>query len=291
MANLTYFKKFDTKSDYDAYIDGTPVLPNVSIVANEDVYFKDSESPEPPHDYSQDYLTFVMLEDGGGIEANVDGISFSKDGETWVEEMTGLTANDKVFAKGNVKKSSATWSWFNVTNNRFFVEGNVMSIYDADGFRTRTTFDSPEDNLAYLFKELYGLTSAKNLILPATTLTENCYYNMFNNCASLTEAPELPATTLGDACYGSMFQYCSSLTTAPELPTTTLAEGCYWGMFESCTNLNYIKCLATDISASDCTSGWVYDVSPTGTFVKAASMTDWTAGNDGIPDGWTVQDA
>ena len=61
-------------------------------------------------------------------------------------------------------------------------------------------------------------------------------------------------------------------------------------MFSGCSSLNYIKCLATDISATDCTGNWVSGVASTGTFVKNASMTSWTEGTSGIPNGWTVQD-
>jgi hypothetical protein len=90
-----------------------------------------------------------------------------------------------------------------------------------------------------------------------------------------------------------MFQGCISLTTAPELPATALADWCYQDMFNGCTNLNTIKCLATYISATGCTLNWVKDVAASGTFTKKASMTSWTTktGNDGIPSGWTVQDA
>jgi hypothetical protein len=89
-----------------------------------------------------------------------------------------------------------------------------------------------------------------------------------------------------------MFWGCTSLTQAPELPATTLTTGCYQYMFYNCTNLNHIKCLATDISASQCTNHWVgYVLTSSGTFVKAASMTSWVTGFDGIPDGWTVVDA
>ena len=63
------------------------------------------------------------------------------------------------------------------------------------------------------------------------TLTEWCYFNLFQNCVSLTSAPELPATTLAPYCYANMFNGCTSLTTAPELPATTLANYCYGGMF------------------------------------------------------------
>ena len=139
-----------------------------------------------------------------------------------------------------------------------------------------------------MFYACTSLTTAPEL--PATTLTIGCYYQMFQDCTSLTTAPELPATTLTIECYYQMFQDCTSLTTAPELPATTLADSCYNGMFFDCSNLNYIKCLATDISTYGCTSNWTYGVSSSGTFVKAASMNDWTRDENGIPDGWTVED-
>lgn len=73
------------------------------------------------------------------------------------------------------------------------------------------------------------------------------------------------------------------------LPATVLTQNCYFQMFSGCTNLNYIKCLATDISASNCTYNWLYNVSSSGTFVKAAGFDGWTTDDDsGIPWGWTV---
>jgi len=140
-----------------------------------------------------------------------------------------------------------------------------------------------------MFKLCSSLTTAP--ILPATTLAKTCYMNMFDGCTSLTTAPALPATTLDNQCYREMFNGCTALTTAPELPATTLAQKCYYCMFANCNSLNYIKCLATDISATQATNYWVQNVASTGTFVKAASMTDWTTGNNGIPEGWKVQDA
>ena len=102
----------------------------------------------------------------------------------------------------------------------------------------------------------------------------------------------LPATTLADYCYCRMFLSCTSLTTAPSvLPATTLAVSCYQEMFNRCASLSSIKCLATDISATDCTNSWVSGVAANGTFTKAASMTSWTEGANGIPNGWTVETA
>ena len=140
-----------------------------------------------------------------------------------------------------------------------------------------------------MFQNCTSLTTAPELL--ATTLASGCYGGMFQNCTSLTTAPELLATTLANGCYSGMFSYCRSLTTAPELPATTLANGCYSYMFKDCTSLSSIKCFATNISATDCTDNWVDNVASSGTFTKAASMTSWTEGDNGIPSGWTVVDA
>ena len=139
-----------------------------------------------------------------------------------------------------------------------------------------------------MFYNCSSLTTAPEL--PATELAEYCYQYMFYNCTSLTTAPELPATTLAEYCYTYMFQNCTALTTAPILPATELAYNCYFYMFNGCTSLNYIKCLATDISARDCSTGWVYNVANIGTFIKHPDMNGWTAGINGIPDGWTIVD-
>ena len=190
----------------------------------------------------------------------------------------------------------------------FDVQGNIMSLVHGDDFENNTALtyqytyevdygEGPEevtDTIDTQFSDFFyesWVVDASNLILPSTTLSNSCYYEMFTNCTSLTTAPELPATTLDGYCYLSMFQGCTSLTTAPELPATTLAQGCYRDMFNGCSSLNYIKMLATDISATQCLNNWVYNVANSGTFVKNTSMTSLPTGNSGIPSGWNVQDA
>ncbi len=198
-----------------------------------------------------------------------------------------------------------------------YIYGNIMSLVDEENFATATTLtdDDAFGSLFYGNSNLYNHPTYK-LVLPATTLAVGCYYGMFNGCENLTTAPELPATTLALACYAYMFFGCTNLTTAPELPATTLADdcyanmfygcenlttapalpattlaaGCYYGMFYGCKNLNSVTCLATDISATDATTAWLYEVPATGTFIKAAGMTGWTTSESGIPSGWTVVD-
>ena len=141
----------------------------------------------------------------------------------------------------------------------------------------------------HMFQGCTSLTTAPEL--PATTAITYCYSSMFAGCTSLTTAPALPATTLSANCYSYMFEGCTSLTTAPALSATTLDRWCYQYMFAGCSSLNSITCLATDISATSCLTNWVSGVAANGTFTKAASMTSWPTGANGIPNNWTIQNA
>ncbi|MBO4654531.1 MAG: hypothetical protein J5644_03185 [Bacteroidales bacterium] len=170
-------------------------------------------------------------------------------------------------------------------------EGCYVAMF-ADCANMTTAPELPATTLSIgcymeMFAGCTSLTTAP--ALPAMTMTVDCYEFMFYGCTSLTTAPELPAMTLDYACYSDMFAGCTSLTTAPVLPATVLADWCYSGMFSDCENLNSVTCLATSFTSSNCTYNWLMNVAPTGTFVKAASMTEWTLDSpSGIPIGWTV---
>ena len=134
-----------------------------------------------------------------------------------------------------------------------------------------------------------SLTQAPSL--SAMTLAKSCYALMFSSCNGLTQTPELPATTLADTCYMQMFQYCKNLKKAI-LPNATVYNVYlpYAGMFKGCTNLNYIKALF-DGSGTTVGATWVEGVATSGTFVKRKGYNYWSTGTDGIPSGWTVQEA
>ena len=310
-------------------------------------------------DYSSIPLTFKVLT-SGMISWRADNTGYTKElsyrvnGGSWTT-ITSTTAGVQMsFNSDDIVefKSDGPCATGNSRTNRFRdyssdlrfnIYGNIMSLIDSTGYTTATTVD--DHALRQLFA-LQPIVSAKNLVLPATTVGANGYKQMFDRCSYLTKAPELPATTLGvsayqnmfqgtslttapstlladtigDQCYEKMFSGCTSLITppasigtsaitmaasacssmfygctnlesAPELPAATLNVACYKQMFQNCTSLSYIKCLATDISASNCTNGWVTSVASRGTFVKNANMSSWTTGSDGIPTNWTIQDA
>ena len=133
------------------------------------------------------------------------------------------------------------------TDAKVACTGDIRTLLD---YKTYKTVDTSNARFFGLFDNCTVLTSAPDL--PATTLADNCYSNMFWGCSSLTTAPELPATTLADNCYSNMFWGCSSLTTAPELPAKTLAKNCYSNMFCECTNLKSVPELPATTLANYC---------------------------------------
>ena len=138
-----------------------------------------------------------------------------------------------------------------------------------------------------MFAYCTSLTQAPEL--PATTLANICCLQMFCHCTSLTQAPELPATTLADGCYKQMFEGCTNLSQAPELPAKWLREYCYQFMFDGCTKLNYVKCLATDgFTSTGCTTNWLRDVAPSGTFECDNKKYFTLDSPNGIPTGWNI---
>ena len=210
------------------------------------------------------------------------------DGQTWTALASGtasptVTRGNKIMWKGITTSTNEGIGQFSSTG-RFNTYGNIMSIVYGDNFEGQTVISYDQFNILFHSSKV---VNAQNLVLPSTTLTLGCYSSMFA-FSSLVNAPELPATTLAEWCYASMFYGCTSLVNAPELPATTLVDYCYNNMFTHCENLNSIKCLATDISAYRCTYLWLLYTSSTGTFTKAANMTEWTTGPGGIPNGWTV---
>ena len=314
-----YLKLFGTTPEYDVYINGGGVvLPNVSVAkdAPTTVYYNPII-----HDYSEDYLTFVALEDGT-FKLSENAVSYSLDnGETWTEltantESPTVTTGNKIMWKGEITPSSNGIGTFSATGN-FDVQGNIMSLLYGDNYKGKTDLTGKIYAFSNLFRSNKKIVNAKNLSLPATTLAGGCYQSMFNGCTSLTTAPELPATTLRNYCYGNMFNGCTNLTsapvlpattladrcytsmfgnctslvTAPELPATTLANYCYGSMFNGCTRLNYIKAMFTTTPNTNYTGSWVNGVAATGTFVKNSAATWNVAGVNGIPDGWTIETA
>ena len=242
--------------------------------------------PEPPGpDYSAMPLTFEILSAGtimwwqnGGSTSDAKTIEYKKNDDTWVSITSSsnpskaptfsVQPGDIVLFKGtNIRyNNGGIPSVFSGTCS-FNAYGNILSLIYGDNYLNETELPSGNtstSNFDGLFRQNMGIIDASNIIMPQNTTRY---------------------------CFKQMFYYCENLEKAPTLPAATLAIRAYNQMFDNCHKLNYVKCLATDISASDCTVNWLNQVAATGTFVKNPNMSSWTGGIDGIPAGWTVQDA
>nr|DAW52169.1 MAG TPA: hypothetical protein [Caudoviricetes sp.] len=56
-----------------------------------------------------------------------------------------------------------------------------------------------------MFAWCTSLTTVPENLLSATKLSSHCYWSMFKGCKALTKAPTLPALTLEEMCYSNMF--------------------------------------------------------------------------------------
>lgn len=226
-----------------------------------------------------DGLTFTALETSTikYVPSSVTTAQYSYNAVNWssADNVTlNLNTGDKVYFKGNITGNqdyNSIYAKFTMTG-KVSASGSIMSMQSGNPQDKSLTYKSEFvrlfENCASLIKapELPATTLTErcymNLFvgcglteptaLPATTLAVRCYQNLFNGCSSLTTAPALPATSLAISCYANMFYGCSKLTTPPVLPATTLAEECYQGMFYHCTSLTTAPALPATTLAPTC---------------------------------------
>lgn len=199
------------------------------------------------------YLTFTSLGGNSTVNFNRTGVTseYSTDnGTTWTngDNVTVTLSNigDKVMYRGVTSSisSSTNTTAFTLTG-QIKASGNVNSMINNNP--DDTSLNNKKYAFYYYFYNQTALKDISELLLPATTLTDQCYSAMFRGCDSLTSIPSdlLPANdlTAPNYCYYSMFRNCTSLTTLPAnlLSATVLGLGCYYYMFNGCTGLTHVN--------------------------------------------------
>ena len=140
-----------------------------------------------------------------------------------------------------------------------------------------------------IFGNVMSLLKGKNGFANADALeAKNTFYGLFAGAEKLVNDADrqlvLPATTLKESCYQDMFNGCKGIEKAPELPAPTLEKNCYQEMFYDCSKLNSVKCLATDITAENCTKDWLGNA---GTEATGEKVIDTQVPMDDVPADWT----
>ena len=236
------------------------------------------------NDYKTKYFT-IVLEDNGTIRysasTTANTVQYSTDnGRTWTSLPS--KASTPTISGGKKVRFKATGLVVNTTSGigklsattSYSVEGNIMSLVSGDSFANADVIPNA-NQFRRLFYNYGGVTNAENLVLPATVLTNGCYFQMFAGCSNLIAGPrkmEIPSTmpqsgctnmfsgcssmteclmdvgslsssTIGANCYYNMFRLCKSLTALTSnqnqivLPAATLTNQCYYGMFVGCSGL------------------------------------------------------
>ena len=195
---------------------------------------------------------------------NGEWIEFNIRNWNGVDNAHDLKKGDKVYIKGDAQNMNVNeYSYIRVNRNEIYmpkkiqVSGDLSSLYDFSDtipeYGFNGFFSTNDDYTILTFKDLtFG---------SLTKLSPYCCYQMFMGNITIKRAPELQATTLAAHCYDSMFA--------------------------DCRTLNYVKAMFTDISAEGCLSGWLYNVSAVGTFVKNVEAT-YDNASANIPTDWTV---
>ena len=146
-----------------------------------------------------------------------------------------------------------------------------------------------------IFGNVMSLLKGKDNLESATTIeANNAFYGLFAGADKLVNNDErllvLPATTLTEGCYQDMFNGCKGIEKAPELPAPKLEKNCYQEMFYDCAKLNHVKCLATDIKAENSTKDWLgkAGTEATGEKVLETAVPMTANSDDGVPTAWTA---
>ena len=242
-------------------------------------------------------LTLVAIEDGkitvtfyNGIILQNDIHYFIKGGpeQTIAKDTKG--SYDIIVKKGDVVRFYST--------NTSLGSGAVAA---TRGLTRAVDTDAKYINIKTSIKtEIYGnvmslLKGKDNLESAVSIEAKNAFYGLFAEADKLVNSIEkklvLPATTLKEGCYQDMFNGCKGIEKAPELPAPALVKDCYKEMFCGCAKLSHVACLATDVTASGCTKDWLGNAGTEATSKPVLeSVLDMKAGSDdGVPVSWTAK--
>ena len=119
---------------------------------------------------------------------------------------------NKVQFRGDNAKYGAlplSYNTFSGSTAVFKAYGNVLSLVNSTSYPQLNSLDEQ-----YMFNRLFAgtkMTTAENLVMDVDSVAMHACSSMFEGCTALTKSFEMPAATLTNSCYNEMFKGCSSL--------------------------------------------------------------------------------
>ena len=282
--------------DAGYYVSGTTAIPETTRVD----YSTDIEEEMLETPLSFDIVTggvIILTVSSSAISRTIqycknDGPYSSATVTNTAPHTINVVKGDTLRFKGDNNTYSNGSGYFHfgkrTTTAQFNVYGNIMSLITSTAFKDKKNFSAARV-FQFMFQLMPGVLSCANLLLPASDLSNYCYYCMFDSCTNLKKAPKIiKADSTGDYGLAYMFYGCNQLEESPILDISTItAYGCY-EMFRNCSKLNKITCLCDTTSSNNPLTSWVNGVqTKSGTFIKKAGV-ELTSGIHGIPSNWTI---
>lgn len=219
--------------------------------------------------YSVDGGEWVLYSEGFIDVPSLSKIRFKGN---WHEIM-----KDVEFIRENVSEAYTPKFYSESGYDWWLLEGTPLSLLHGDNFKERKNDWNPYwDTFYTIFENSQSVAQINNpkTFLPSTELGEWCYQRMFAG-SRIANAPELPAETLKEGCYCEMFFECSYLEEAPALNAKTLVPDCYNFMLRNCLNLHYVKVTAIDgFDAAGATNNMVTGSADYGLVVLSNELID-----------------
>ncbi|MCQ2113622.1 MAG: leucine-rich repeat domain-containing protein [Bacteroidaceae bacterium] len=219
----------------------------------------------PKLEYSLDGTNWGSHENPQNVEYGTQ-IDLSATSNLYIRAGQDGTAgtNDHISENYSIVSSSARYISISSTND-VSASGNIMSLLYGEDFDGKFELTA-KHTFAGLFA---GSSTTKN-----TTLKD-------------VSKLKLPATTLSNGCYFDMFNYCSNITSSPYLPATELITDCYYSMFANCSKLSKVEVAFKEWS--DATKYWMNSVSSSGEFICPEGLADPPSrGGNTVPNTWRI---
>lgn len=251
-----FIQSFSTSGDVQTAIDGGQLgKPYVVYLEDEERIDWNSKEATPP--LSAQPLTFEII---------------SADTITWKRGDNGLFPAPS----RTIEYSINDGPWSSITST---FEGVSFQVNNGDKVKFRG------DNNNY----------SSQLAQAGNTLLVNGTFKLYGNIASLIHSTGYTSVSRIEG-VSHFFKGNTGLTEVTEITfgvnngKLLFAAYAIRELFSECTSLAKIKCLLEQSPDRTISTNWLNGVSPTGTFVKHPDAT-WTRNENGIPEGWTVEDA
>lgn len=187
-------------------------------------------------------LTFIAQQANSTVKYNAltnTTAEYSYDNINWTDAgnvtITLANVGDKVYYRGTITNNlsvQASTVRF-VMTGKIAASGSIMSMYNKNSDDTVITYTR---SFANMFRNCTSLTETPEM--PATTVSGYCYEYMYQGCSNLISSKEILAETIGGYSMHAMFSGCSNLVNGPtKLYATRSDSVCYKEMFNGCSKL------------------------------------------------------